>query len=104
MVGGIKICAEQAGHTAHPILCRYNGNLSMNGEHAESARGQKKVLHATEALHDLCVTGNSSTQGIICGEVVSFHFPIEGYAVYPKQAGSFYFVPAGLIQGLKNRP
>jgi hypothetical protein len=34
----------------------------------------------------------------IFSEVVSFDFPVEGYAIHTQQAGCFCFVPGGLIQ------
>jgi hypothetical protein len=60
------------------------------------------VLHATEALHDFCVTCNASTSGGIFSEVVSFHFSVQGHAIHTQQAGCSCFVPGCLVQGLKN--
>jgi len=60
------------------------------------------VLHATEALHAFRVTCNISTSGGIVSEVVSFHFSVEGHAIYTQQAGCSRFVPRGLLQGFEN--
>ena len=65
-------------------------------------RQEKPVLHATEALHDFCVTCNTSRSGGIFSEVVSFDFAVECHTIYPQQPGCFCFVPGGLIQGFKN--
>ncbi len=53
------------------------------------------MLHATESLHDFCVTYNTSTSGGIFIEVVSLDFSVEGYTIYTQQPGSFCLVPGG---------
>jgi hypothetical protein len=66
------------------------------------SRQEKGVLHATEALHDFCVTCNISTSGFIFSEFVSFDFSVEGHAIHAQQAGCLCFVPAGVIEDFKN--
>jgi hypothetical protein len=59
-------------------------------------------LHATEALHFFHVTRNTSTSKGIFSEVIAFDFSAEGHTISSQQAGCFYFVPGGFVQGQKN--
>jgi hypothetical protein len=66
------------------------------------SRQEKGVLHATESLHDFCVTCNIFTSGVIFSEFVSFNFSVEGHAIYTQQAGCLSFLLGSVMEDLKN--